>query len=85
MISLKSAWRKNSLDMTKKEKKMDEELIFKPSEKLRKMRQEIIYLLIECKWDLVAEKYFEAIEKNEKIKKLFDEYLVHFVVNPFSQ
>jgi hypothetical protein len=71
--------------MVKKEKKMDEELIFEPSERLRKMRQEIIDLLIECKWDLVEEKYGEAIERNEKIKKLFDEYLVDFVVNPLSQ
>jgi len=71
--------------MAKKEKKMDEELIFKPSERLREMRQEIIHLLIECKWDLVTEKYVEAIEKNEKIKKLFDEYLADFIVNPLSQ
>jgi hypothetical protein len=70
--------------MAGKEKKKDEELIFKPSERLRKMRQEIIHLLIECKWDIVEEKYFDAIKKNEKIKKLFDEYLVDFVVNPLS-
>jgi hypothetical protein len=70
--------------MVHKEKKKDEEVIFDPCERLRKMRQEIIYLLNECKWDLVEEKYFDAIEKNEKIKKLFDEYQCSFVVDPLS-
>jgi len=64
--------------------KEDEKLIFKPSDRLRKMRQEIIDLLNECKWDFVADKYREALEKIDKIKKLIDEYLVEFVVDAWA-
>jgi hypothetical protein len=49
--------------------------------KMLKTRQQLLDLLEESKWDLIAEKYYEASEKIDKIKTVADQLMVELLMN----
>ena len=48
---------------------------------LLKTRQQLLDLLEESKWDLVAERYYEAAEKIDKIKTVADQLMVELLMS----
>ena len=48
---------------------------------LLEARQQLLNLLEESKWDLVAERYYEASEKIDKIKTLSDQLMVELLMS----
>ena len=48
---------------------------------LLKTRQQLLDLLEESKWDLVAERYYEASEKIDKIKTVADQLMVKLLMS----
>jgi hypothetical protein len=48
---------------------------------LLKTRQQLLDLLEESKWDLIAERYYEASEKINKIKTVADQLMVELLMN----
>ena len=48
---------------------------------LLKTRQQLLDLLEESKWDLIAERYYEASEKINKIKTVADQLMVELLMS----
>lgn len=48
---------------------------------LLKIRQQLLDLLEESKWDLVAERYYEASEKIDKIRSVADQLMVELLMS----
>jgi hypothetical protein len=49
--------------------------------KMLKTRQQLLDLLEESKWDLIAERYYEASQKIDKIKTVADQLMVEVLMN----
>ena len=49
--------------------------------KMLKTRQQLLDLLEESKWDLIAERYYEASQKIDKIKTVTDQLMVELLMN----
>jgi hypothetical protein len=50
-------------------------------EKLMKRRQRLLDLLGLCQWDLILEKYNQAADEIDEMKKIMDELVVDLVVD----